>query len=66
MKGDYAFKGASYGAVGDGDEWPTFKVWECAGERHSVLSTGYALRSPWTHPWIVDLLEHLDLYKMVR
>ncbi|MDA4133780.1 MAG: hypothetical protein OK454_11765, partial [Thaumarchaeota archaeon] len=32
----------------------------------SVLSTGYALRSPWTHPWIVDLMEHLDLYKMVR
>ena len=32
----------------------------------SVLSTGYALRSPWTHPWIVDLLEHLDLYPMVR
>jgi hypothetical protein len=32
----------------------------------SVLSVGYALRSPWTHPWIVDMLEHLDLYKMVR
>jgi len=32
----------------------------------SVLSVGYALRSPWTHPWIVDLLEHLDLYPMVR
>ena len=32
----------------------------------SVLSVGYSLRSPWTHPWIVDLLEHLDLYRMVR
>jgi hypothetical protein len=32
----------------------------------SVLSVGYALRSPWTHPWIVDLMEHMDLYKMVR
>jgi hypothetical protein len=32
----------------------------------SVLSAGYALRSPWTHPWIVDLLEHLNLYQLVR
>ncbi len=32
----------------------------------SVLSAGYALRSPWTHPWIVDLLEHLNLYPLVR
>lgn len=32
----------------------------------SVLSVGYALRSPWSHPWILDLMEHLDLYKMVR
>jgi hypothetical protein len=32
----------------------------------SVLSVGYSLRSPWTHPWIVDLMEHLNLYKMVR
>ena len=32
----------------------------------SVLSVGYALRSPWTHPWIVDLMEHLNVYKMVR
>jgi hypothetical protein len=32
----------------------------------SVLSAGYAIRSPWTHPWIVDLLEHLNLYPMVR
>ena len=32
----------------------------------SVLSVGYALRSPWSHPWVVDLMEHLDVYKMVR
>ncbi len=32
----------------------------------SVLSIGYALRSPWSHPWIVDLMEHLNLYKLVR
>ncbi len=32
----------------------------------SVFATGYALRSPWTHPWIVDLMEHLNLYQLVR
>jgi hypothetical protein len=32
----------------------------------SVLSVGYALRNPWTHPWILDALEHLDLYPLSR
>lgn len=32
----------------------------------SVLSIGYALRSPWSHPWILDALEHLNLYHLVR
>jgi hypothetical protein len=32
----------------------------------SVVSVGYALRSPWSHPWIVDALEHLDLYSVKR
>jgi hypothetical protein len=32
----------------------------------SMLSVGYALRSPWTNPWIVDLMEHLNVYKLVR
>jgi hypothetical protein len=32
----------------------------------SALSVGYALRNPWSHPWILDALEHLDLYPMVR
>jgi hypothetical protein len=32
----------------------------------SVLSVGYSLRGPWTHPWILDMLEHLDLYSLVR
>ncbi len=30
----------------------------------SVFSVAYAVRSPWSHPWIVDMLEHLDLYKL--
>jgi hypothetical protein len=32
----------------------------------SVLSVGYAVRNPWTHPWALDLLEHLDLYTLPR
>jgi hypothetical protein len=32
----------------------------------SVLSVGYALRNPWSHPWILDALEHLGLYPLVR
>jgi hypothetical protein len=30
----------------------------------SVFSVGYALRSPWSHPWIQDMLEHLSLYNL--
>jgi hypothetical protein len=32
----------------------------------SVLSVGYAMRNPWSHPWILDALEHLDLYPLTR
>ena len=32
----------------------------------SGLTVGYAFRNPWHHPWLVDLLEHLDLYHLVR
>jgi hypothetical protein len=32
----------------------------------SVMSVGYALRSPWSHPWILDALEHLNLYSVKR
>lgn len=32
----------------------------------SGLSVGYAFRNPWSNPWLVDLLEHLNLYTLVR
>ena len=32
----------------------------------SALSVGYALRNPWNNPWTNDLLEHLNLYPLVR
>jgi hypothetical protein len=32
----------------------------------SVASVGYAMRNPWSHPWILDALEHLNLYPLSR
>jgi hypothetical protein len=32
----------------------------------SVFSVGYALRGPWSHPWILDALEHLNMYTLKR
>jgi hypothetical protein len=54
------------GGIGAGQDRKVPRWLMLAALGFSVLSVGYALRSPWTHPWIVDMLEHLDLYKMVR
>jgi hypothetical protein len=32
----------------------------------SALSVGYAIRNPWSHPWILDAMEHLNLYPLTR
>jgi len=32
----------------------------------SLFSIGYALRNPWSHPWIQDLIEHFGLYSLKR
>jgi hypothetical protein len=32
----------------------------------SIVSVGYAMRNPWSHPWILDSLEHLNLYPLAR
>jgi hypothetical protein len=32
----------------------------------SAFSIGYALRSPWSHPWVLDMMEHLNLYTLRR
>jgi hypothetical protein len=32
----------------------------------SVFSVGYALRSPWSHPWVLDAMEHLNVYTLKR
>jgi hypothetical protein len=32
----------------------------------SIMSVGYAIRNPWSHPWLLDALEHLDLYTLTK
>ncbi len=32
----------------------------------SVMTVGYGMRTPWSHPWIVDLMERLNLYHLHR
>jgi hypothetical protein len=32
----------------------------------SACSVGYALLSPWSHPWVLDALEHLNVYTLKR
>jgi hypothetical protein len=32
----------------------------------SVMSVGYGLRFPWSHPWLVDLMERLGWYHLRR
>ena len=40
--------------------------WALLALMGSMLTVGYSLRSPWTNPWISDLLEHLGWYTLVR
>ena len=30
----------------------------------SALSVGYAMRNPWSHPWILDAMEQLGIYPL--
>jgi len=32
----------------------------------SAFSVGYALRAPWSHPWVLDMMEHLNMYVLKR
>ena len=32
----------------------------------SVMTVGYGLRMPWSHPWLLDAMEHLNLYLLKR
>ena len=32
----------------------------------SAASVGYAMRNPWSHPWILDMMEHIGIYPLLR
>jgi hypothetical protein len=32
----------------------------------SVFSVGYAIRIPWSHPWLLDAMEHLNVFTLKR
>ena len=32
----------------------------------SLLSVGYAMRNPWSNPWILDAMEHLGIIRLTR
>jgi hypothetical protein len=49
-----------------GEDRPWFRRLSLAALGVSVLSVGYALRSPWSHPWMLDLMEHLGLLTLTR
>jgi hypothetical protein len=42
------------------------RTWALAALAVSTFSVGYALRHPWSHPWMLDLLEHVNLYALQR
>ena len=52
--------------VAAGARWRGLRWLILAALGISVLSVGYALRAPWSHPWILDMLEHLNLYELKR
>ncbi len=53
-----------------GVEWgqtrPWFRGVALLALGFSVMSVGYAIRTPWSHPWILDALERLNLYSLTR
>jgi len=51
---------------GEGRRARALRVLSLAALAASVLSVGYGFRSPWTHPWVLDALEHLGLYPLRR
>jgi hypothetical protein len=53
------------GVVGGGKR-PSVRWLTLLAMMLSMFSVGYAVRNPWSSPWPLDALEHLDLYKVVR
>lgn len=49
-----------------GQDRPWFRKLSLAALFVSILSVGYALRTPWSHPWFLDMIEHLNMYTLRR
>jgi hypothetical protein len=49
-----------------GHDRPWLRVLALVALGISALSAGYAMRNPWSHPWILDAIEHLGLYSLAR
>jgi hypothetical protein len=49
-----------------GQDLRWFRYLSLAALLVSVVSVGYALRNPWSHPWLLDAMEHLNLYTLKR
>ena len=49
-----------------GERSRRFRLLSLAALMVSALSVGYALRTPWSHPWMLDAIEHLGLYELKR
>jgi hypothetical protein len=49
-----------------GSERPVLRGLSLAALLVSALSVGYAIRNPWAHPWLLDAMEHLNVYTLVR
>ena len=49
-----------------GQERRGFRVLTLAALAVAMLTVGYGMRTPWSHPWYLDMLEHLGLYHLVR
>jgi hypothetical protein len=47
-----------------GHERPVVRVLALLALGVSAVSVGYAMRNPWSHPWILDALVHLGLYPL--
>jgi hypothetical protein len=51
-----------------GVEWgqgrPALRMLALVALGLSAMSVGYAMRNPWSHPWILDAMEHLGMYPL--
>jgi hypothetical protein len=50
--------------AGEDRRW--FRWLSLAALAVTVFTVGYGLRSPWSHPWFLDMIEHLNLYSLQR